>query len=277
MHTHDSVGHNGAGADGATANGRHSALDELQAQLDDPAKVALLQEVFSKLDVIAFSLDAVDGTLRRAETLADNVADGVQEARGSLDPEAFAALGRLVTLTPTLVDGLERLAPALRSEALAELGDPALVDALARLAERKELLLLAAESAAGFLERADEITENLSEGVREAMALAGGQGGQALAMLTQLGRLLPGVQSLLSQVEPLIESGAIEHLAESKLLAPEMVDVISKIGDALHATEVQRPEGVGLVGLMKTLRDPDARRALGYLSTFAKEFGKRLR
>lgn len=269
----------GTGNGAASDNGRHDALDELQAQLADPAKVALLHEIFSKLDVIAFSLEAVDGTLRRAETLTENMSDGLSDARGALDPRVLASLGRLVALTPKLVDGLEKLSPALESEALSKLGDPRLVEALAALSERTELLQFAAEAAEGFLERAETVADNVGDSVRDALTLAEGGTSDAIAMLTQLSRLLPGVQSLLTQLEPLVESGAIEHLAQSKILAPEMVDVVAKIGDALHATAVSQranPDGIGLLGLLQTLRDPDARRALAYLSTFAKEFGKRI-
>ena len=272
-------GANGHGANGSGATATPAGLGELEAQLADPAKAALLREIFENLELIAFSLRAVDGTLRRAETLTENVGEGLLEARAAIDPEVTSSLGRLVSLTPELVEGLEALSPALESDALAKLGDPQLVESLARLAEHRELLVFAADAAAGFLERSDAIVESFAGCVREALDVSEDSRTDLLEMLSQTGKLLPGVTALVSQLEPLVTSGAIEHLAESKILAPEMVDVVAKIGDALHATEVARtadPSGIGLVGLLKTLRDPDAQRAMAYLATFAKEFGRRI-
>lgn len=262
-------------------NGAHrTARAHLQQQLDDPETVAQLQDILSRLDVVQLSLVAVDGVLRRAENLTDNLADGVKEARGAVDPQTFQSLARLVALTPTLVDGLERVTPLLKSEALGDLTDPALAASLSKLAQHTDLLNFAAEAASGFLQRAEIIIDNVADGVQEARDAAAGSAGNAIGILAQLGRLLPAAQSVLNSITPLVESGSIEHLVQSKILAPEMIDTIAQLGDALHETQAKtkvEPQQIGLFGLMKTLRDPDAQRALGFLSTFLKEFGQRLR
>lgn len=254
-------------------------LDELQRQLARPETAEQLRDIFSKLDLVQLSLNSLDGLLRRGETLTNNVADGIAEAKGTVDPTSLLALGRLVAMTPKLVTGLEKLAPALESDALEKLGDPALVDALASLSQHTHLLTFAAEAAAGFLERSEIVIENVAEGVRDVRQLAEGGSQTALEMLSQLGSLLPAVQALLGQVQPLVESGSFEHLAQSKILAPEMVDTVARLGDALHATRQSHsaaPTSLGLFGMLKALRHPDAKRGLGFLATFLKEFGRRM-
>lgn len=263
-----------------SSNGRADGLTALSAQLAQPETAAQLQDILSKLDVIQLSVTALDGVLRRGEELTENLAEGVGEVRGAIDPSAILALGRLVAMTPKLVDGLEKVSPALESEALEKLGDPALVDALASLSSHAHLLTFAAEAASGFLERGELIVENISEGVQEIRGITDGGSQAALDMLSQLGSLLPAVQALLSQVQPLVESGSFEHLANSKILAPEMVDTVARVGDALHATRVSHhanPTSLGVFGMLKALRDPDAKRGLGFLATFLKEFGRQMR
>lgn len=262
------------------SNGEATALAELQRQLDDPATVEILRDVFAKLDVIQFSLSALDGALHRAETITENVADGVAEARKAIDPSTTASLGRLVALTPQLVDGLEKVAPALESEGLEKLGNPEVVDALAELAKHAPLLVFAAESASGFLARAEQIVDNVADSVQDAKALAGDEPKEILTTLHQLSSLLPSVQALLTQIAPLFESGSFEALVQSTILHPENVQAVSRVGDALKATTVAQqtaPQELGLFGMMKALRDPDAKRAMGFLATFLKEFGKQLR
>ncbi|MEM6671358.1 MAG: DUF1641 domain-containing protein [Planctomycetota bacterium] len=261
-------------------NGHATALDELKRQLDDPAQVELLRDIFAKLDVVQLSLTALDGALRRAETLTDNVADSVGDVRGVVDPTTVSALGRLASLTPALVDGLEKIAPALESDALAKLGDPELVEGLANLADQTPLLLFAAEAANGFMARAETIADNVGESIHEVRGIAETGAGPAVEMLGQLTRLLPAVQTLLEQVEPLVESGSFEALVQSKILDPEMVDTVARVGDALHATRVQQkaePTQLGTFGMLRALRDPDAQRAMGFFATFLKEFGKQMR
>lgn len=69
---------------------------------------------------------------------------------------------------------------------------------------------------------------------------------------------------------------ALSTLLQSGLLAPEAVDVTSKAGDALVASRETTPE-VGLLGLLRALRDPDVQHALGFFTAFSKQFGRRLR
>lgn len=268
-------------ADLGRANGHvDGEFDALRARLADPETARQLTAIVDKLDVIHMGVEAADGLLRRGETLMDNTRDALGEAKHAVDPEGLLALGRVVALAPKLVAGLEKLSPALESKSLETLGDPALVDALAGLAKHTPLLTFAAEAATGFLERSEVVIDNLADGVAEVRGLADGGSRDVLGLVSQLGALLPAVQTLLAQVQPLIEAGSLESLAKSKILAPEMVDTVARVGDALHATRIshaENPTSLGLFGMLKALRDPDAKRGLGFLATFLKEFGRQMR
>ncbi len=52
------------------------------------------------------------------------------------------------------------------------------------------------------------------------------------------------------------------------------IKVVEKLVEAFKETEDFQP--VGMVAALKALRDPDVQKALGFLLTFAKNFGKKL-
>ncbi len=261
----------------AAANG--STHTDLTSRLSSPETAQLLLGILDKLDVVHFALSSLDGFLQRGESIADNIADGVGELRGVGDTATIEALGKLAQSAPELCDTLDKLRPALSSDGFAKLVDPQTIDALGRLTERAELLAFAAEAAEGFLKRGEVIADAAAAGVRDLRSVAGESAAPLTETLAQIGKLLPGLQSLLRAVTPLVESGAIDALAQSQVLAPEVVHTIGNLGDALHATrvrEAENPTRLGLFGLLKMMRDPDVQRALGFTSTFLKEFGRRL-
>jgi uncharacterized protein YjgD (DUF1641 family) len=69
----------------------------------------------------------------------------------------------------------------------------------------------------------------------------------------------------------------LDALLKSGVFAPGTLRVIGEIGRALTETAAAPPASPGLVGLLKALGEPDVKRALGFLVTFAERFGRRLR
>lgn len=63
-------------------------------------------------------------------------------------------------------------------------------------------------------------------------------------------------------------------LVESKLLEPSALAVVSRLAAALAEPGDARP--VGLLGLLRALRDPDVQRALGFVLAMGREFGRQL-
>ena len=267
---------NGAAADSAVSD---HLLEGLREDMRNPDTLRLLRAVLKRLDVIHLAVESADGLLRRADTLTENVAGSVAELRGVADGEMIVALASLANRTPELVETLDALQPALESDAFKQLVRPEVLESLAKLTEHSDLLLFAAETAKGFLERAESIADNAAGGVNELRSILGDNPKGLILTMTHLGSLLPGLQSALAAFVKLNDAGAIEALLSSNVLAPEVVRIVGNMGDALHAThshESVSPTRMGIFGLMKSMRDPDVQRALGFFQRFLKEFGSRL-
>jgi hypothetical protein len=76
----------------------------LLEKLGDPDTIASIKGLIDKLELAVFSLEAMDGFLRRGDMLADNLAEAVNDARGiapDIDPKKLRQV--LVDL-PTLVE-----------------------------------------------------------------------------------------------------------------------------------------------------------------------------
>ncbi len=69
---------------------------------------------------------------------------------------------------------------------------------------------------------------------------------------------------------------AIEGVLTSGMLDPNVVQLIGRMGSSLNAAANAHPEPVGMLGALGALRNPDVKRALGLLLTFAAEFGRQL-
>jgi hypothetical protein len=68
----------------------------------------------------------------------------------------------------------------------------------------------------------------------------------------------------------------LDALLRSGVLAPDTLRVIGEVGRALTETAAAPPTSLGIVGLVRALRQPDVQRALGFLVTFAARFGRAL-
>jgi len=70
-------------------------------------------------------------------------------------------------------------------------------------------------------------------------------------------------------------------LLDSGVLDPEALQVIGGLGTALVESQKEATRGEtpkrGMFGLLGALRDPDVQHAVGFLTSFAKRFGRQLR
>jgi hypothetical protein len=69
----------------------------------------------------------------------------------------------------------------------------------------------------------------------------------------------------------------LDALLKSGVLAPSTLRIMGELGRALTETAAAPPVTAGVLGLLKSLGQPDVQRALGFLVTFAERFGRRLR
>lgn len=85
------------------------------------------------------------------------------------------------------------------------------------------------------------------------------------------------LHSALRAVEVATSPRAVNGLAalvESKMLDPKALAVISRVADALSESGDAKP--IGTWGLLRSMRDPDIQRALGFVVAIARELGRHL-
>ena len=157
--------------------------------------------------------------------------------------------------------------------------------------------MTASEPAAATLQTIEERTRaiaEVAEGLRPLIALA--RQAPAFiavvmdsfdeAMRTAYGEGIDVERGLLNGAEAALRFGAtmdaervreLDALLKSGVLAPGTLRVVGELGRALTDTAAAPPATPGVLGLLKALGQPDVQRALGFLVTFAKRFGRRLR
>jgi len=162
--------------------------------------------------------------------------------------------------------------PAL---ALAErLAEPRTAAALNTLLDHVDLLAVLVSGLNGLVSRGDTITESLIDGVTELRSAgepARTSAVQLLATAQQLGTLTPALLDKLPVLEALLSS----DLADPKAI--ELAGMVSRAVTA-GAGQAQRGEIKvnGVVGLVRSLKDPDISRALSFVLSIAKALGKEL-
>lgn len=295
----------------ATTNGHAAAslhgADQLRARLDDPQTAQALNQLLDNAELAAFSLTALDGFLRRGDTIADNVATSIAEAKAALPAESAtigAQLPHLIQLLPqltTLMTQVTQLTSTPQfAQLLALLNNPNTLNALAQLLGQIELVAFLVTALDGFLRRSDTIVNNVAASVNEVKGLTGAtelplaelaqslpplvaalpELTQALptftAALPQLLHAMPALLDLAEQLQPMLQSQEFAGLMNSGVLNPQTLTIVGEAGNALVETMEASHQPVGLFGLMGALRDPDVQRGLGFLVEFGKRFGRKL-
>jgi len=85
--------------------------DELRARLDDPQVAAALGLILDNADTLALGLVALDGLLRRADTISDNIESSLKDVRTVADSFSYLAAPtkRLTQDAPHIADAAEAL------------------------------------------------------------------------------------------------------------------------------------------------------------------------
>ncbi len=107
-----------------------------------------------------------------------------------------------------------------------------------------------------------------------------------LVWLEKSGNLdaLLGFSALIKIVQDSISDAVVERnmemlsnigLISTKFTSDRALKLFNALGDAICRCE-REPEPVGLIGLMKALREPEVQKALGMLLNIARELGKNI-
>lgn len=262
--------------------------ERLQARLADPETIDGLNRLLDRVDLMAFMLEAVDGFIRRGDTVVESIADGVREVRASADlGDASALIDSLPALARSGAEIAELTTrPAfhnlVHSGLLDRLGDPRTLKLLETLFDKLETAVFLLEALDGFLRRSNEIADSASSLVGE---LRNTSAGVDLSEITRLAERTPKIMEALGR---LTETRALERvpdvvnagvtLAEAGMLDPQVVRVLGEVGHSLAAAyddaKSQPPARMGALGLFRALGDPEVQKVLGLLVSVARRVGR---
>jgi hypothetical protein len=223
----------------------------LEDRLNNPDTAEALNRLLDRLDTIEEAVDKLDAMMTQGPAMLAMMTDMADDVYREAD-----AAG---------VDLDERLRLTLQ---LAErLTAPRTVEVLSQLMDRMddlEQLIAVSEQAPGFIAMLVDTFDSVYRRTEEA--------GHDLYKVIHEG------PEAFIRINEFAASEAFNKLLDSGVLDPDAIDIVGKAGDALVECRCQEetPE-VGLFGLLRAMRDPDTRRALGFLTAFGKRFGKELR
>ena len=272
--------------------------ERLRQRLNDPETAEILLHILDKADIIALTVDSMDGLLRRGDEIIESVSDGVREMRDAVPANEVniqkttqAVAEALPSLTETLPQITESLPHLLALTQ--QLRDPTTSQALDQILNKMELVAFTLNSLDSFLQRSDVVIDSVVKGVQEIREMAPSDEMNLLvtlaetlpeltAMLPQLIESLPKLLALLpllsgviAQLQTILESEEFAALMESGVFAPQTVGIVGQAGGALvesYEANQATPQSVGMFGLVGALRDPDIQRALGFFHRFWQAF-----
>jgi hypothetical protein len=239
----------GAAEQGVVLDERTREALRLAERLTEPRTVDVLTRLIDRLDRLEQLADLADRLPGAVATAADSVDDALTRAaaRGVvLDERVGRGLRMLEALTePTTAAALERV-----------LGRADEIERLTALAEQApEALATAVDAFDAEMARLVERGHDPEQAIRQAVAAIG-----------RLGELF--------------RTDEFEALLDSGVLDPETLQVVGNLGSALVESQKEAERGAtprrGFFGLLGALRDPDVQRAIGFLTGFARRFGRQL-
>ena len=99
---------------------------------------------------------------------------------------------------------------------------------------------------------------------------------QALSRGIDIDSLVSQGLNLSTILANLASSDEFQSLQHSGALDPKVLRIVGHASQALASTQQQPIQRIGLFDLFKAIADPNTQRALGFLLTFGKNFGKSL-
>lgn len=199
-------------------------------------------------------------------TAAEQAGRDPLEAAIAEDPEAVAAFVRRLDAVNELLDVVALGEAALTDEMAAELADTGstLAESADGLATDETVALAEGVGANGaeLREAMETLVELQRSGTLDELAEVAAVGSLATAALDdEMVRTLAATGSSLGEVA-------------DAAAAPETRDGLETVLQGLGEAEQQPAEAVGLVGLLRAIRDPEIQQGLGYLLAVARSIGR---
>lgn len=222
----------------------------LAEKLTEPDTVETLTRLIDRLD-----------RLEQIADLADQVPAAMATTVDTLDEALTRAADRGVVLDERMREGLALL------EVLTE---PKTAQALGELAGRSEQI---AELA--------KLADHAPRAIATVIDIIDAEYARAADAGFDPERALRDAASALGKLSEVFRTNEFRALLDSGVLDPEALQVIGGLGTALVESQKEATRGEtpkrGMFGLLGALRDPDVQHAVGFLTSFAKRFGRQLR
>ena len=211
------------------------------------------------VDVLAALIDRLD-RLEQLAALADQLPDAAMITVDSIDEALTRAAERGVVLDERAREGLLLLE---------KMTEPDTAKALGAVLERAE-----------HLERLAELAESAPDVIATVVDMLDAEYARAAEKGYDPERLLRQTIGSLGRLGELFQSDEFEALLDSGVLDPEALEAVGSLGSALVESQKEAQRGEtpqrGIFGVIGALRDPDVQRAIGFVMSFAKKFGRAL-
>jgi uncharacterized protein YjgD (DUF1641 family) len=211
------------------------------------------------VDVLTALLDRLD-RLEQLAALADQVPDAAMITVDSIDEALTRAAERGVVLDERAQEGLVLLE---------KMTEPDTAQALGAVLDRAE-----------HLERLSELAASAPDVIATVVDMLDAEYARAAEKGYDPERLLRQTIGSLGRLGELFQSDEFEALLDSGVLDPEALEAVGSLGSALVESQKEAQRGEtpqrGFFGVIGALRDPDVQRAIGFVMSFAKKFGRAL-
>ena len=222
----------------------------LAEKLTEPETVKVLTALIDRLD-----------RLEQLAELADQLPDAAMVTVDTIDDALTRAADRGVVVDERAREGLRLLE---------KLTEPETTAALEQILDRSDQL-----------EKLTALAEDAPAAIATVVDILDAEYARAAAQGYDPERTLRQAFGALSRLGELFRTDEFKALLDSGVLDPKALQVVGSLGSALVDTQKEASAGEtpaqGLFGLLGALRDPDVQRAIGFVTTFAKKFGQKLR
>ena len=265
----------------------------LESRLNDEQVVNAMNRILDRLDVIESSLNALHNAPGMISMVADMTDDAVRSAseRGlDIDERLRSALAIAEKLTaPSMVKKINAVVDAAdQASGMVSMTVDIIDDTVKTAAEKgvdinerlsSALVLAEKLTAPHVVEQINNMLDmlNQSSGLiamatdsfDNIMQVAIDKGVDPQEFVSQLFGVTTKLAHLLTTEE-------MKELIDGGIFDVGTLKVIGAASAALVESNEAPPKKVGLFGVMREMKNPDMQKALGFLTTFARLFGKKL-
>ena len=269
--------------EGGDVEARLRSALTLADRLTAPDMVAKLDAALTTLDrlpgLVSMTVDVLDETARNAAAkgvvVEERIQAGLQIAERLTHPDMVAKMDEMLGM-------MDRL-PGLMSMVV-DMGDEAMRQAAAQgidLEQKVKTGLHLADTMTSpemvnrmekmidLSDRADGFVAMTMDMLDEELKKASAEGVDPITFLKH------GIQ-VGGQLSKIMNSEEFQYLLSSDLFDKEAVALVSAMGRAMSETKSLKPKALGPWALLRSMKDPDVKRAMGFLVGFGKSFGKQL-